>query len=112
MSSTPLWDKFATIQNFTLAWQRTVNCSSRIMNDELGIKLFSFNLQSNLEDLLMKVQASDYPYTPLTDHKIYVPKPSTTLRTMSLMAVSDLIIYQALVNVIADESHGDRKSVV
>jgi hypothetical protein len=106
MSNTPLWDKFATIQNFTLAWQRTVNCSSRIVNDELGIKYFSYNLQSNLEDLLRKVQAEDYPYIPLNDHKVYVPKPSTTLRTMSLMAIPDLIVYQALVNVIADESHG------
>jgi len=106
MSTTPLWDKFATIRNFTLAWQRTVNCSSRIVNDELGIKYFSYNLQSNLEDLLLKVQAEDYPYNPLNDHKVYVPKPSTTLRTMSLMAIPDLIVYQALVNVIADESHG------
>lgn len=105
MSSTPLWNKFATIQNFTLAWQRTVNCSSRIMQDELGMKVFAHDLQANLEDLLRKVQAQDYPYSPLVDHKVYVPKPSSTLRTMSLMATPDLIVYQALVNVIADFSH-------
>ncbi|MGB8984331.1 MAG: RNA-directed DNA polymerase, partial [Anaerolineales bacterium] len=105
MSSTPLWDEFATIENFTLAWQRTVNCTSRIMQDELGIRIFAHNLQANLEDLLRKVQANDYPYAPLTDHKVYVPKPSTTLRTMSLIAIPDLIIYQALVNVIANSSH-------
>lgn len=105
MSNNLLWDKFATIDNFILAWQRTVNCSSRMMQDELGMMVFAHDLQANLEDLLRKVQAEDYPYTPLADHKVYVPKPSTTLRTMSLMAAPDLIIYQALVNVIADTSH-------
>lgn len=105
MPNTLLWDKFATINNFILAWQRTVNCSSRMMQDELGMKIFAYDLQANLEDLLRKVEAQDYPYGPLTDHKVYVPKPSTTLRTMSLMAVPDLIVYQALVNVIADFSH-------
>ena len=105
MSNTSLWDRFATIDNFILAWQRTVNCSSRIMQDELGMKVFAHDLQASLEDLLRKVQAQDYPYSPLVDHKVYVPKPSTTLRTMSLMAIPDLIVYQALVNVIADFSH-------
>ncbi|MDO8753394.1 MAG: hypothetical protein Q7J80_05830, partial [Anaerolineales bacterium] len=86
MSNTLLWNKFATIDNFILAWQRTVNCSSRMMQDELGMKVFAHDLQLNLEDLLRKVQAQDFPYAPLADHKVYVPKPSTTLRTMSLMA--------------------------
>ncbi len=100
-----LWDRFTTYDNFLLAWQRTVNCSSRIIHDQLGIKIFAYNLDTNLRDLLGKVQAEDYPYTPMADHKVYVPKPSTTLRTMSLMSVSDLIVFQALINVIADTSH-------
>lgn len=104
-STMTLWERFANYDNFLLAWQRTVNCSSRIVHDELGLRIFAYNLQANLEDLVRKVQAEDFPYTPLADHKVYVPKPSTTLRTMSLMAVPDLIVYQALVNVIADETH-------
>lgn len=100
-----LWDKFLTYDNFLLAWQRTVNVTSRMIIDELGFKIFAFNLEANLKDLIRQVQAEDFPYTPLADHKVYVPKPSTTLRTMSLMAVPDVIVYQALVNVIADESH-------
>ncbi|MBD2731615.1 hypothetical protein H6G96_36375 [Nostoc sp. FACHB-892] len=100
-----LWDKFLTYDNFLLAWQRTINVTSRMIIDELGFKIFAFNLEANLKDLIRQVQAEDFPYTPLADHKVYVPKPSTTLRTMSLMAVPDVIVYQAVVNVIADESH-------
>lgn len=100
-----LWDKFANYENFLLAWQRTVNVTSRMINEKLGMEIFAYNLQSNLEDLVQQVNSEDFPYLPLADHKVYVPKPSTTLRTMSLMAVPDVIVYQALVNVIADHSH-------
>lgn len=100
-----LWTKFANFDNFLLAWQRTVNCTSRILHDELGLKVFSYNLNANLHELVRQLNDTDFPYTPLADHKVYVPKPSTTLRTMSLMSVPDLIVYQALVNVIADETH-------
>jgi retron-type reverse transcriptase len=105
LSSETLWNKFATYDNFLLAWQRTVNVTSRMIHDDLGLKTFAYNLQANLKDLIRQVQAEDFPYTPLADHKVYVPKPSTTLRTMSLMAVPDVIVYQALVNVIADQTH-------
>ena len=100
-----LWSKFANYENFLLAWQRTVNVTSRMLNDKLGMKTFAYNLQANLEDLVQQIKAEDFPYLPLADHKVYLPKPSTTLRTMSLMAVPDVIVYQALVNVIADISH-------
>jgi retron-type reverse transcriptase len=103
--SNGLWDKFANYENFLLAWQRTVNVTSRMVHEKLGMEVFAYNLQSNLEDLVQQVNSEDFPYSPLADHKVYVPKPSTTLRTMSLMAVPDVIVYQALVNVIADHSH-------
>ena len=103
--SNGLWDKFANYENFLLAWQRTVNVTSRMFHEKLGMEIFEYNLQSNLEDLVQQVNLKDFPYSPLADHKVYVPKPSTTLRTMSLMAVPDVIVYQALVNVIADHSH-------
>lgn len=76
-----------------------------MVHDKLGMETFAYNLQTNLEDLVQQVRAEDFPYSPLADHKVYVPKPSTTLRTMSLMAVPDVIVYQALVNIIADQSH-------
>lgn len=104
-SNDNLWSKFANYENFLLAWQRTVNVTSRMVLDKLGMKAFAHNLQANLEDLVQQVKAEDFPYSSLADHKVYVPKPSTTLRTMSLMAVPDVIVYQAFVNVIADQSH-------
>ncbi|MEI2582694.1 hypothetical protein [Scytonema sp. PRP1] len=59
-----LWDKFLTYDNFLLAWQRTVNVTSRMIIDELGFKIFAFNLEANLKDLIRQVQAEDFPYTP------------------------------------------------
>lgn len=105
MSSSCLWEQFATFENFQLAWQRTVNVSSRMITDDLGKEVFAYNLEVNLRELLHQVQAEDTLYRPQPDHKVYVPKPSTTLRTMSLMSVPDLIVYQALTNVIADTTY-------
>lgn len=105
MTADTLWDKFANFDNFLLAWQRTVNGTSRMVSDNLGLHIFGYNLDANLRDLVRQVNADDFPYIPLADHKVYVPKPSTTLRTMSMMSVPDLIVYQALVNVIADQVH-------
>lgn len=102
---TTLWDEFASFDNFLLAWQRTVNCSSRMVSDDLGVEAFAYNLNENLYELVRLVQDEEFPYEPLADHKVYIPKPSSTLRTMSLLTVQDVIIYQAMVNVIADHSH-------
>lgn len=102
---TNLWSQFATFDNFLLAWQRLANVTSRMITDDLGIEVFAFNLHENLHDLVEKVKDENSLYCLQPDNKVYVPKPSTTLRTMSMMCVPDLIVYQALVNVIADASH-------
>ncbi len=103
LSPNSLWADFISYDN--LAWQRTVNVTSRIIVDEVGMRTFAYNLQANLEDLIRRIQMEDFPYAPANDHKIYVPKPSTTLRTMSLISAPDLVLYHALVNVIADRVH-------
>ena len=61
-----LWDRFTSYDNFFLAWQRTSHCSSRMIRDELGLEVFSYNLQANLEDLMRRVVAEDFPYEPLS----------------------------------------------
>lgn len=105
MGHPSLWEQFLTLDNFRLAWQRTVNVNSRMVVDKLGLETFSYNLEANLEELVRQVEATDFPYEPQPDHKVYVPKASSTLRTMSLMSVADLVVYQALVNVVADNTH-------
>jgi len=104
-NSLSLWEQFATFDNFLLAWQRLANVSSRMVIDELGREVFAYNLHENIEDLVARVSNEDNLYQPLPDSKVYVPKPSTTLRTMSMMCIPDLIVYQAMVNVIADNSY-------
>ncbi len=100
-----LWNRFADFDNFLLAWQRIANVSSRMISDDLGSEIFAFNLHENLHDLVARVNSEDGVYQPQPDNKVYVPKPSTTMRTMSILSTPDLVIYQAMVNVIADTSH-------
>ncbi len=100
-----LWSKFVTFDNFLLAWQRLANVTSRMVSDEVGKDVFAFNLHDNLQDLVERVNSETDPYQPYADNKVYVPKPSTTMRTMSMMCVPDLVVYQAMANTIADACH-------
>lgn len=100
-----LWDRFADYENFLLAWLRIANVSSRMISDSLGSEIFAFNLHENLRDLVTRINSEDEAYQPQPDNKVYVPKPSTTMRTMSMLSTPDIIIYQAMVNIIAEKSH-------
>lgn len=104
-STNDLWTQFTTIENFHLAWERTVRVTNRMLQDTLGMRVFAYNLTENLEELREDITSDEEQYQPTLDHKIYVPKPSTTLRTMSMLCPRDLVVYQALVNVIADRSY-------
>ena len=55
--------------------------------------------------MIRSVNDDEFPFEPLSDHKVYIPKPSATLRTMSLLSIVDVVVYQAMVNIIADHSN-------
>lgn len=80
-----------------------------MITDRLGMEVFAFNLHENIQDLVKRIEnrvrEEHITYCPLPDNKVYVPKASSTLRTMSMMCLPDLIVYQAMVNVIANTSH-------
>ncbi|WP_156820009.1 hypothetical protein [Synechococcus sp. PCC 7336] len=83
MLDSELWSDFANYENCLLAWQRTVNVTSRMLHEKLGMEIFAYNLQDNLEDLVEQTTKEYFSYSPLSDHKVYVPKPSTTLKTIA-----------------------------
>ena len=68
-----LWNRFADFDNFLLAWQRIANVSSRMINNDLGSEIFTFNLHENLRDLVAKVNNEVVVYQPQPDNKVYVP---------------------------------------
>lgn len=100
-----LWEKFVSEENFILALERLEHSTHHII-DNLGRDIFKNNLNENIINLItMLTIEPEMDYKPTFDRKIYIPKPSGTMRTISMMRFSDSIVYQAMVNVIADKSH-------
>ena len=79
----------------------TTNTEVRFKNYFRHIyRAYSLAPNKNLANLRGRLTGSSYVPTHAT--KIYFPKKSGVLRPYSLLAVNDQIVYQALVNVVAD----------
>src|ERR1700730_2811336 len=108
--------QFASLSNFTLAFQRVVRGQNREYKAFFRHLFPSYQiaLKENLEDLLEDVRRGSYRPSPATC--IFQPKKSGILRPLRLLALQDQIVYQAIANVLANafrrdqEEHGLRKT--
>jgi hypothetical protein len=101
--------KVYNIDNLELAWRRITTATGNISYKNYYRQLFvayEMNLDSNLKELSVKIQRDYEPSAPL---KIYVPKPSGLLRTFTLLEIEDLIVYQAIANVLIPDFVKERK---
>ena len=93
---------FLTQANFQLAFRRIVRSQTRDYKAHYRHLLPSYNLslKHNIDDLIndLKTQA----YKPSAPTLIFSPKASGTLRPLKLLCLQDLIVYQAIVNIIAN----------
>ncbi len=64
-------------------------------------KAYSYSIDDNLKDLQKRLKKGTY--RPVKPVKVYLPKKSGILRPITLLSIEDQIVYQALVNVIAEE---------
>lgn len=68
----------------------------------------SYDAFATASDTLLKRLRQDClsgKYEPSNASKVYLPKPSGTLRPISLITTEDQIVYQAIVNAVAHELH-------
>ncbi|MCK9170268.1 MAG: RNA-directed DNA polymerase [Treponema sp.] len=101
--------KVYKIDNLKLAWRRIATATGNISYKNYYRQLFvayEMNLDSNLKELSVKIQRDYEPSAPL---KIYVPKASGLLRTFTLLEIEDLIVYQAIANVLIPDFVKERK---
>ena len=100
-----LWDDFLSRENFQLAWARIIRSMHGDTKDRLALRAFNHSLDRNLK--LLRSQIERDTYEPSTALKLYQPKRAGTLRTLSILTVADRIVYQAMGNVIANQSNSD-----
>ena len=94
---------FANYKNFESAFFRVVRSGNKEYKKFYRHLFPSYNmaLKENLKDLIEDIKKGTFePTTPMT---VFLPKRSGILRPITLLSLRDLIVYQAMVNVIADK---------
>ncbi|MDR1898100.1 MAG: RNA-directed DNA polymerase [Prevotellaceae bacterium] len=104
MSDTePIYRKYFSSANLRLAWERVIRSNGRDIKDFFGIKIYSSNLDKNLERLSETLIKGDFK--PKRPFKYYEPKASKTHRTKSVLYIEDAIVYQAIANIVATANY-------
>jgi len=95
--------RFLNYDNFELAFTRIVRGGNKEYKKFYRhlFPSYNFALKQNLEDLIKEIKKGIYK--PTTPTVVYQPKKSGVLRPLTLLSLCDLIVYQALVNIIAEE---------
>ena len=100
-------DLFLNVQNFKLAFKR-LQTSHRDLYKDLyheDMKIFGLLLNNNIESLIHEIKQKIFK--PKKSHKIFIPKKNNLVRPLSLLHFKDLLVYQAIINVISDSVYNN-----
>lgn len=99
------FERFLNIENFRLAFIRLKTAQRNLYKSIYypDLKIFEVFLEDNLTTLIRQIASNTY--TPEQSHKIFIPKKNLLVRPLSMLKLTDLIVFQAIVNIIADESY-------
>jgi len=98
-------ESFLSTENFRLAFQR-LQTAPRNFYKELyceDLKIFGFFLEENIESILTEIRQNIFK--PEGSYKIFIPKKNNLVRPLSLLKFKDLLVYQAVINTIADVAY-------
>lgn len=107
MSLPNQFDIFLTPDNFQLAFKRLQTASRNLYKDLYyqDLIIFGLLLDQNINSLINEIRQKIFQ--PEKSYKIFMPKKDNLVRPLSLLKFKDLIVYQALINVIADAVYDD-----
>ncbi len=99
------YETFLTNENFQLAFLRLKTASKNLYKTIYyeDLKLFGLYIDENISTVINNIQQDIYK--PEKCHKIFIPKKDNLVRPLSMLTFIDLLVYQAIVNVIADTSY-------
>lgn len=111
------FEKLYSVKNLQLAWDRINAYIGDISYKNLYRNLYAYydhNIESNLQQLSERIK--NRTYKPSKAFKFYKPKESGLQRMFSLLDIEDMIVYQALANIVIPgfsrkRKHLERKNV-
>lgn len=103
---------YKTKQNIEKAWSWIKSNPDKVLKDEYGMRNMyqSFSVVEN--EFLSQIveELKNNTYRPTESCKVYLPKPSGGLRPYSILTVKDQIVYQSIVNIIAEQLYKKTKN--
>lgn len=108
MSFDKLYSKLSSVENLNLAWMR-IKTAQNIQYKNYYRNLFfayELNKDKNIQILSERLRGGAYKSTEIT--RFYIPKHSGLHRPISFLYLDDLIVYQAISNIIAEKFHKKR----
>jgi hypothetical protein len=101
------FSSFLTPENFQLAFMRLQtaprNLYKEIYHDDL--KVFGLFLDDNIKSLISEIEQN--LFEPKASCKIFIPKKNNLARPLSTLIFNDLLVYQAIINTIADSVYDE-----
>lgn len=88
--------------NFKLAFKRLQTAKRNLFKELYApdLRIFGLFLNENIDSIINSI--SNKFYEPRSSYKIFVPKKDNLVRPITLLKFQDLLVYQAIVNIIAD----------
>ena len=96
------FEEFIKIENLRLAFIRLQTANRNIYKEIYyeDLKNFGLFIEENL--ISLSNELSEEIYSPESSYKIYIPKKNDLVRPLSVLKFKDLLIYQAIINIISD----------
>lgn len=102
-----LYKKFLSRENFELSYSRVIHWQNNGYKDfyKTDMKAFSLFLSNNLDQLISEIKESKFE--PHNGCVYYIPKKNYLSRPITLLNFIDLLVYQAITNIVMDEIKND-----
>ena len=99
--------QFLKSENFRLAFQRLQTAPGSLYKElyREDLKIFGLFLEENIKSLLNEIEQNIFK--PENSYKIFLPKKNNLVRPFSLLKFKDLLVYQALINMISDSVYDE-----
>ncbi|GHA51518.1 hypothetical protein GCM10007103_35010 [Salinimicrobium marinum] len=99
------YSRFLSLENFEIAFYRLKTAQRNLYKTIYypDLKIFETFLESNLRTLINQIESSTY--SPEKSNKLFIPKKNELVRPLSVLKFTDLIVYQAIANVVADVTY-------
>jgi len=105
------FEKLISNKNLSLAWRRITSSKDARYKAFFRhiLEAYELGFDENVEDLQRRLKNGEYcAQTPV---RFYVPKPSGLQRPITLLAIEDQIVLQALANLFAEKVRAKRNTL-